>query len=193
MTESQHETLYIKDRIEWRKWLEKNYDSVKEIWLIYYKKHSGKPRIPYDDAVEEALCFGWIDSLVKTIDDEKYMQKYTPRKKSSIWSEHNVNRCKKMIKEGKMTEAGMQLIDEAKKNGKWEKAYSTKKMFDLPEEMANALNKNKSARENFNNFAPSYRNNYIHWVLSAKREETKNKRIKEVVKRSVLNQKPGMM
>jgi len=193
MTESQHETLYIKDRIEWRKWLEKNYDSVKEIWLIYYKKHSGKPRIPYDDAVEEALCFGWIDSLVKTIDDEKYMQKYTPRKKSSIWSEHNVNRCKKMIKEGKMTEAGMQLIDEAKKNGKWEKAYSTKKMFDLPEEMANALNKNKSARENFNNFAPSYRNNYIHWVLSAKREETKNKRIKEVVKRSVLNQKPGMI
>jgi len=98
-----------------------------------------------------------------------------------------------MIKEGKMTDAGLLLIKEAKKNGKWEKAYSSKKMFDLPDELVNALKKNHTAWENFNNFAPSYKNNYIHWVISAKREETKIKRINEVVKRAVLNQKPGML
>ena len=117
MSQSKYKTLYVKDRDEWRKWLENNYDSENEIWLIYYKKHSDKIRIPYDDAVEEALCFGWIDSLVKSIDDEKYMQKYTPRKKNSVWSEYNVKRCEKMIKEGKMTNAGSKLIEEAKKNG----------------------------------------------------------------------------
>lgn len=193
MTNSEYKTLYIKDRNEWREWLEKNYNSKSEIWLIYYKKHSGKPRIPYDDAVEEALCFGWIDSLVKTINDEKYMQKYTPRKKNSVWSEYNVKRCDKMIKEGKMTPAGLKLIEEAKKNGKWDLAYTTKKMFEMPENLKAALKKNKIAWENFNNFASSYRNNYIHWIINAKREETKNKRIQEVVRRAALNQKPGMM
>lgn len=187
------ETLYVKDRNEWRSWLEKNYDSKSEIWLIYYKKHSSKPRIPYDDAVEEALCFGWIDSLVKTIDDEKYMQKYTPRKKNSVWSEYNVKRCEKMIKEGKMTNAGLVLIEEAKKNGKWQNAYISKKLFEMPRSLEDALKKDKTAWENFNNFAPSYKNNYIHWVASAKREETKEKRIIEVVKRAALNQKPGML
>lgn len=193
MPKTEHKTLYVKNRDEWRNWLEKNYDSESEIWLIYYKKHSDKQSIPYDDAVEEALCFGWIDSLVKTIDDEKYTQKYTPRKKNSVWSEYNVKRCHKMIKEGKMTDAGLQLIKEAKKNGKWNLAYTTKKMYEMPEEMENALKQNKTAWDNFNNFAPSYRNNYIGWVITAKRPETKSKRIAEVVKRSALNQKPGMM
>lgn len=187
------ETLYVKDRDEWRAWLEKHHDSESAIWLIYYKKHTNKPTIPYDDAVEEALCFGWIDSLVKTIDAEKYKQKYTPRKNNSVWSELNVKRCKKMIKEGKMTKAGMKLIEDAKKNGKWEAAYSTKKLFKLPDDLKSALKKNKAAWENFYNFAPSYKNNYIGWVISAKREETKNKRIKEVVSRAAKNQKPGML
>lgn len=190
---SDYNTLYVKDRNEWRKWLERNHTSLSEIWLIYYKKNSGKPRIPYDDAVEEALCFGWIDSLVKKIDEEKYMQKYTPRKKKSVWSKLNVNRCEKMINQGKMTDAGLKLIEEAKKTGKWQDAYSSKKMFDLPEELEEALKKDKTAWENFNNFAPSYKNNYIHWIISAKRDETKSKRIIEVVKRSALNQKPGML
>ena len=193
MSQSEYKTLYAKDRNEWRKWLNANFNSENEIWLIYYKKQSGKQRIPYDDAVEEALCFGWIDSLVKTIDEEKYMQKYTPRKKNSVWSDYNVKRCGKMIKEGKMTDAGLKQIEEAKKNGQWDQAYTTKKIFEIPEDLENALKKNESAWENFNNFAPSYRNNYVHWVISAKREETKSKRIQEVVKRSVINQKPGML
>lgn len=106
--------LYVKSRDEWRSWLQNNHAAEKEIWLIYYKKHTGKPRIPYDDAVEEALCFGWIDSIVKRIDDEKYIQKYTPRKDKSIWSELNKKRTEKMIKQGRMTEAGLIKIQKAK-------------------------------------------------------------------------------
>jgi uncharacterized protein YdeI (YjbR/CyaY-like superfamily) len=193
MSESNHKTLYVKNRNEWRDWLIINHDIETEIWLIYYKKHSDKPRIPYDDAVEEALCFGWIDSLVKTIDDEKYMQKYTPRKKNSIWSDLNTKRAQKMIKEGRMTDAGLALIEIAKKNGKWDAAYSSKKMFEMPGDLKSALKQNKKAWENFNNFAPSYKNNYIGWVVSAKRDETREKRISEVVKRSEANQKPGML
>ena len=190
---SEYKTLYVKNRNEWRSWLEKNHNSENEIWLIYYKKNSGKPRIPYDDAVEEALCYGWIDSLVKSIDDEKYMQKYTPRKKNSVWSELNVKRCEKMIKEGQMTMAGLKLIELAKESGNWQKAYEPKKSFEMPDSLKIALKKDKTVWNNFNNFAPSYKNNYIAWVVSAKREETKVKRIQEVVKRSALNQKPGMM
>ncbi len=190
---SEYKTLYVKNRNEWRSWLEKNHNSENEIWLIYYKKNSGKPRIPYDDAVEEALCYGWIDSLVKSIDDEKYMQKYTPRKKNSVWSELNVKRCEKMIIDGHMTAAGLKLIEAAKESGNWQKAYEPKKSFEMPDSLKIALKKDKTALKNFNEFAPSYKNNYIHWILSAKREETKVKRIQEVVKRSALNHKPGML
>ena len=190
---SENKTLYVKDRTEWRNWLETNYATETEVWLIYYKKHSDKPRIPYDDAVEEALCFGWIDSLVKTIDDEKYMQKYTPRRKNSVWSELNVKRCEKMIETSKMTAAGLKIIEEAKQSGKWQQAYSSNKINEMPKTLETALKNNKTAWENFNTFALSYRNNYIAWVASAKRDETKNKRIEEVVKRAALNQKPGMM
>ena len=95
------ETFYAKTRKEWRTWLEKNHDSKKEIWLIYYKKHTGKPNVPYDESVEEALCFGWIDGILKRIDDERYARRFTPRRKGSIWAPSNVERVANMIKEGK--------------------------------------------------------------------------------------------
>ena len=107
------QTLYIPNREEWRKWLEMNHDSKALVWLIYYKKHTGKPSIHYDYAVEEALCFGWIDSLVRRIDEERYMQKYTPRKPKSTWSKHNVRRVEKMIELGKMAPEGMKLYQYA--------------------------------------------------------------------------------
>jgi len=109
--------LYVTNRDDWRAWLKVNHAIKKEIWLIYYKKHTGKPRILYDAAVEEALCFGWIDSIVKKIDAEKYAQKFTPRKDTSGWSEPNKRRVERMIKQGRMTEAGMARIRAAKKNG----------------------------------------------------------------------------
>lgn len=187
------ETLFCKNRDEWRKWLEKNHQSEKEIWLIYYKKHTKKPTVKYNEAVEEALCFGWIDSTVKRIDDETYMQKYTPRKAKSVWSLVNKNRVKKLIKEGKMTKAGMDLVEIAKKNRNWEKAYSSKEKLEMPTNLLSALKANPIAFKNFNDFSPSNQLNYIGWILSAKREETIQKRINIVVSRCEKNEKPGML
>lgn len=184
--------LYVKSRDEWRSWLQNNHAAEKEIWLIYYKKHTGKPRIPYDDAVEEALCFGWIDSIIKRIDDEKYARKYTPRKDKSIWSEVNKKRAEKMIKQGRMTEAGLIKIQKAKKNGEW---YKTTSKIDRPAilpDLKNALAANKDADRNFNNFAPSYQKQFIGWIASAKKEETRERRIKDTIKLAEQNKKPGM-
>jgi len=187
------EQLYIANRKEWQEWLKQNHTQKSVIWLIYYKKHTGIPRIPYDDAVEEALCYGWIDSTVKRIDDETFMQKFTPRNKNSIWSKLNKQRVEKMIKSGKMRKAGLERVNDAKKNGKWDAAYAVKDDIEMPRELEKALNRNKKARENFDNFAPSYRRNYIGWVAGAKRQETIDKRVKEVVKRAEKKIKPGMM
>lgn len=104
--------LYIPNRAEWRKWLEKNHDKAKDIWLIYYKKHTGKPSIPYNHAVEEALCFGWIDSIEKRLDEEKYAQRFSPRRPKSPWSEINKKRMKKLIKLKKVTPAGLAAFKE---------------------------------------------------------------------------------
>src|ERR1700741_2790716 len=104
-------TLYVTGRDEWRAWLAKHYQSETEVWLIYYKKQSGQPRIPYDHAVEEALCFGWIDSIVKRIDDQKFGQKFTPRRDCTQWSALNKQRVRKLIREGRMTEVGLAKID----------------------------------------------------------------------------------
>jgi uncharacterized protein YdeI (YjbR/CyaY-like superfamily) len=187
-------TLYAVNRDDWRAWLKKNHSSQKEVWLIYYKKHTGKPRIPYDDAVEEALCYGWIDSTVKRIDDEKYAQKFTPRNQKSNWSELNRKRARKMIKAGKMTEVGLSKFKQAG-NQKKEKTQDTrpKRRLVIPSDLKKALSTNKKALENFKNFAPSYRRLYIGWISAAKRPETREKRIKQTVKWSAENKKPGMM
>ncbi len=187
-----NEELYVKNRDDWRDWLKVNHAIKKEIWLIYYKKHTGKPRIPYDDAVEEALCFGWIDSIVKKIDDEKYAQKFTPRKYTSGWSEPNKRRVERMIKLGQMTEAGMAKIRAAKKNGQWDKTVASKQIWAMPEELENALNANKKAKSYFDSLTPSYQRQYIGWIASAKRDETREKRIKEAINLLEQKQKLGM-
>src|SRR4030043_411843 len=104
------ETLYVTDRREWRSWLAKNHRAAKEIWLIYYNKKSGKPRIPYNDAVEEALCYGWIDSIIKKYDVERAAQRFSPRRKNSPLSEMNKERIRKLIQSNKMTPAGLESI-----------------------------------------------------------------------------------
>lgn len=186
-------TLYVTDRAEWRRWLQSHYSTESEIWLIYYKKHSGRPRIPYDEAVEEALCFGWIDGIVKRIDEEKFAQRFTPRKKNSQWSDLNRARVKKLIEEGRMTEAGLATISEAVLKGdgsnqKREKDYS----IEVPAYFQKALNANKAARENFNKMARSYRRDYVKWVAAAKREETRERRIREAIELLSQNKKLGM-
>jgi uncharacterized protein YdeI (YjbR/CyaY-like superfamily) len=153
--------LHITNRKEWRAWLSKNHSAKKEVWLIFYKKHTGKPSIAYGDAVEEALCFGWIDSIIKKIDEDKFARKFTPRKAKSKWSETNRKRVEKMLREGKMTEAGMVQINEAKKSGKWFKPTSPPKELEVPQFMKEALATNKKALDNFNNLANSYKRQYV--------------------------------
>jgi len=185
-------TLHVTNREDWREWLEKNHDKEKEVWLIFYKKHTGQPRVLYDDAVEEALCFGWIDSIIKRIDDEKYAQKFTPRKPDSKWSELNKKRVKKMIQEDRMTEAGLALINAAKKSGKWEQVISQPKELNIPPGIKDALSANKKAWENFNNLAPSYKKQYIGWITTAKKEETRQRRLKEAVEVLAQGKKLGL-
>ena len=153
--------LHLTNRKDWRLWLSENHHKEKEIWLIYHKKHTGKPRVSYDDAVEEALCFGWIDSIVRTIDDDRYMQKFTPRKSKSNWSDSNKKRVEKLINAGKMTNAGLEKIETAKINGTWDKITPSTKSFEMPIELENALDINESAKSFFNKLSPSYRRQYI--------------------------------
>ncbi len=186
------EKLHVANRDDWRTWLRNNHDTKKEVWLIYYKKHTGKPRIPYDDAVEEALCFGWIDSTVKKIDDEKFAQKFTPRKDKSKWSETNKKRARKMIKEGKMTKAGLAKIGEAKSNGEWFKTASVRKQLVIPSYIEKALAANKEAQDNFTNLANGYKRQLVGWITSAKREETRKRRLTHAIRLLEQNKKLGM-
>ena len=183
--------LFLKKE-EWRKWLEENHLKITEIWLIHYKKASNKISISHDDAVEEALCFGWIDSTLKKIDEERYILRYTPRKNKSVWSKINKEKAERMISQGKMTQAGLEKINLAKKNDLWKKAYTNKKRDKIPYDLKESLQSDKIAWKNFQNFANSYRNIYIGWVKNAKTNETRTKRINEVVKRSRENKKPGI-
>ena len=185
--------LLFENKREWRGWLEINHLKLKEIWLIHYKKASNKKSITHYDAVEEALCFGWIDSTLKRIDEERYVLKYTPRKKKSVWSKINKETAERMILLEKMTESGLAAITLAKKNGLWEIAYSNKVKEKLPLDLKKALYSDKIAWDNFQNFANSYRNMYIGWVKNAKTDMTRTKRICEVVKRSKENKKPGII
>jgi uncharacterized protein YdeI (YjbR/CyaY-like superfamily) len=185
------ETLYVTNRKDWRAWLENNYDIKKEIWLLYYKKHTKKPTIPYDDAVEEALCFGWIDSTVKRIDDEKHVQRYSPRNLNSVWSQHNIKRVKKMIKEGKMKDVGLKKYEYGMKKNL--QAPPNDEELIIPMDLIDQLKKESTALKNFNNFGKSYRTMYVHWINSAKKEETRKRRIKKVVQISKENKRPWEM
>lgn len=179
--------IYVTNREDWRSWLEENHLKEKEVWLIYYKKHTGKPRIPYDDAVEEALCFGWIDSIVRRIDDERYMQKFSPRKDKSGWSESNKKRVKKLTDKGMMAQAGLDKIEAAKKNGSWDRGIESAMSYEMPSELKSALASNKAAKEFFDSLSSSCQKQYIGWIGSAKKEETRQRRAKEAL--SMLSKK----
>ncbi|MFC2124933.1 YdeI family protein [Bacteroidota bacterium] len=174
-------TFYAANRDEWRKWLELHYKSKKEVWLIYYKKHSGKPRVPYNDAVEEALCFGWIDSTVKRIDKDRYMQKFTPRNKGSNWSDWNVKRIGKMIAEGKVIPEGVELFEQWKKSGKATVNAPKGEIPEISDDFKEALGINPAALDFFETLAAGYRRNYIAWINDAKKEETRKKRIDKAI------------
>ena len=177
-------------REEWRSWLEENHDKSDGIWLAYYKKHTGKPSVEYEEAVEEAICFGWIDSNVRTIDGERYKQWYSPRKKNSVWSKSNKERVHLMLEQGKMTEAGMAVVLAAQKGGHWEDLTPVDNL-EMPSDLEEALAANPEAGESYNRLSPSHKKQYLYWIYSAKTEETRRKRIKKTVKMIVRGKMPG--
>src|SRR4030042_6272049 len=174
------ETLYVTDRNEWRSWLAKNHSSAKEIWLIYFNKKSGKPRIPYNDAVEEALCFGWIDTIVKKFDEERAAQRFSPRRKNSQLSELNKERIRRLVEAGKMTPAGLESIKhhlENNNNGK--KDNFLNEDFSIPEDILNELKADKTASSNLKKFPEHYKRIRIGWIDgSRKRSEEFEKRLR---------------
>lgn len=179
---------HFKDRASWRAWLARNHSDCPEIWLVFFKKHTGKKSISYDDAVEEALCFGWIDSLIKRLDDDRYLRKFTPRTDTSKWSAANLARIRKLTKAGRMTEAGLaKVLPDAKPQ-----PAAASKPFEVPQFLADALAAHPVAKRNFDLLAPSYRRHYIGWLSSAKRPETRARRLDEAISLLKAGKKLGM-
>ena len=183
--------ILLHTREEWRDWLAENHESCRGIWLIYHKKHTGVPRVAYGDAVEEALCFGWIDSTAKRLDDARYMQQYTPRKPSSNWSALNRRRAEALMKAGLVEPAGLARIEEAKKSGAWEKALEDRVDRPMPPELKKALAADAEASANFRRWSPTQRKYMINHVADAKRPETRVRRADKVVALAKSGRRPG--
>jgi len=184
----------FKTRRAWRDWLARNHDLSKGIWLVYYKKGSGKKSVTYEEALQEALCFGWIDSTVNRVDEERYKQKYTPRNERSIWSASNKARVERLIAEGLMATAGLAKVEAAKRNGSWDKLDDVERIGPgvvVPDDLAIALAAAPGAREAFDKRPPSEKKLWGYWVLSAKRPETRARRVAETVKRVLAGRRPG--
>ena len=181
------ETVFARDRTEWRRWLKKNAAHCDEIWLVYYKKASDKPTVSYDHAVEEALCFGWIDGMIKKLDEESYAQRFTPRKAKSAWSKSNLERVERMIAEGKMTPAGLKVYHAADR-----REVATRPSA-LPKGLEGKFREQHAAWENFEKFPPGYRRMTAGWVASAKKEETQIKRLEKLIEFSARNERIEFM
>ncbi len=176
-------TLYVTNRKAWRAWLKSKHTKAKEVWLIYYKKHSGKPRIPYNDAVEEALCFGWIDSIVKRLDKDRTTQRFSPRRPKSFLSETNKERARRLIKAKKMTRFGL-----AKIKTQLDEKYTH------AQDIIDSLRKDPKTWKNFLAFPESYQRIRVGWIDAARRRpEIFRQRLRYFVKMTAQNKKFGMV
>ncbi|MDD5193633.1 MAG: YdeI/OmpD-associated family protein [Candidatus Nanoarchaeia archaeon] len=181
-------TLYVTSREKWRNWLNKNYDKEKEIWLIYYRKASGKTRILYNDAVDEALCYGWIDSTVKNIDQEKFAQRFTPRRPNSGLSEMNKERIRRLIKEQRMTAMGLKSVSHVFDEKKEE-------AFVIASDIMDEIKNNKKTWENFKKFPEGYKRVRIGYIESQRKHgpDAFKKSLKNFLAKTANNKKFGML
>ncbi|MBE9008538.1 YdeI/OmpD-associated family protein [Fortiea sp. LEGE XX443] len=187
--EDQLESIYAISRICWREWLSNNHLTSPGIWLIYYKVKSGKPSVKYSEAVKEALCFGWIDSKVKSLDEDRYQQIFTPRKPKSVWSKLNKQYIEELIEQGLMTQAGLEKIQVAKQDGSWNSLDAIEALT-IPIDLKQALEANPSAHLHFEAFSNSLKKNILFWIESAKRPETRLKRIEQTITEAANNRNP---
>jgi len=182
--------LQFKNRQAWRSWLNKNHRQDLGVRLVIYKKAHSKKGLAYEEAVEEALCFGWIDGQLKRLDDEKHLIHFSPRRKNSIWAPSNVTRFRKMKKQGKMTKAGLAVFPKILPKQKSNKPVNVPKKLRMPIDLNKALKTNKKATEHFKNYPPSFRKTIIWWVLGAKQKETRQRRIRDIVQNAAKHERP---
>ena len=175
------ELVEAPSRGAWRAWLAQNHESSPGVWLVQYKKASGRPSVVYADAVEEALCYGWIDGQARSEGDSTWLQKYTPRTKRSIWSKINRDKVQALIKSGDMRPAGLAEIERAKKDGRWDAAYDSSKTITVPDDLEKALYKNKEAKAFFEKLDSRNRYAILFRIHNAKKAETRERRIKQFV------------
>lgn len=178
------------DAAQWRAWLAANHDSATAVWLVFFKKGSGRASVSWEEAVEEALCFGWIDSKVQRIDDISHRQYWTPRKPTSVWSRINKQAIERLTTEGRMTPAGLAAVAVAKENGSWSIMAGPDAGI-VPEDLAVALrDAGPRAETTFAGFPPSVRKGALYWVVSAKRAETRARRIRDISERAAAGKRP---
>jgi uncharacterized protein YdeI (YjbR/CyaY-like superfamily) len=174
---------------EWRKWLEVNHKIKDSIWLVFYKKSSLSPNLSWSESVDEALCFGWIDSTKRSIDSEKYKQYFSKRKKNSTWSKINKDKVDYLTKHGLIKEAGYKCIEVAKKNGSWTMLDEVEALV-VPDDLRQALVSRKGSEEYFEGLSKSAKKILLYWIFAAKKTETREKRIAEVAENASKNLKP---
>lgn len=187
--DDQLESIYASDRASWRTWLKQNHRTSSGVWLIYYKVKSSKPSVLYAEAVKEALCFGWIDSKVKSIDEERYRQIFTPRKPKSVWSKLNKQYIEELIDQRLMTDAGLVKVLAAKEDNSWTTLDAIEALV-VPADLIAALDTNQTAQQNFERFSNSSKKNVLFWIESAKRPETRMKRIEQTIIAAAQNKNP---
>lgn len=179
-------TFYATDRNAWRQWLSEHHTSEKSVWLIIYKKDSAMPSVNYDEAVDEALCFGWIDSKPNKRDEESFYQFFAKRNPKSNWSAVNKKKVEKLIEQGLMTEAGIQMIELAKASGTWTALDDVENLI-VPIDMQAVFDANPTAKVNWEQFPRSVKRGILEWIYAAKRPETRQKRIEETVTKAAQN------
>ena len=187
MAVKKRKTLGVRTIQAWRKWLEAHHATEAEIWLVFYKRHTGKASIAYQDALDEALCFGWVDSLVKRLDDDRYARKFTPRKADSRWSAINRRRYAELKAAGRLAAPGIARAPTKRSGDAPQPSVSA-----LPAYVETQLKANRRAWEFFQQLAPSYRRLYILWIDSARRQETKEKRLREAIAMLATGKKLGL-
>lgn len=181
--------FYPENRIEWRQWLEENHVKEQSLWVVFYTKASGKSSMTWSEAVDEALCFGWIDSKKIAIDSEKSHQFFSKRKAKSTWSKINKEKIERLVKEGLMTKAGLECIERAKENGSWTILDEVEELV-VPKDFEAALDQYDGAKEYFQGLSKSVKKMMLYWLMSAKRPETRQKRLDELVEHASRKTKP---
>lgn len=189
MISKDSDTFYPSSKDEWRLWLKNNHSTQKSVWVIFYKKKSQIPSISWSDAVDEALCFGWIDSVKKTIDTEKYKQFFSQRKPNSTWSKINKDKVDYLIAKKLMRKAGLKAVEMAKQNGSWTIFDSAENLI-IPSDLEEEFKTEPSSKEYFLSLSKSSRKSILQWIILAKRAETRKGRINEIVKLASQQLKP---